>query len=291
MKPSRFDYHAPKDLAEALDLMGELGEDATPLAGGQSLVPMMNLRMAQPFALVDLNDVPDLAYVRREDDALAIGAMTRHRVAEHSPEVARDAPLIAVAERHVAYPVIRARGTVGGSVAHADPSAELSCVLIATDASVVLASTSGRRELRAEEYFAGPYMTHREPEELLVELRVPLAPPDTRFAFGEMARKAGDFALVLVAVALTMQDERCVRARVAVGGAGSVPVRAHAAEQALDGRQPTTALIADAARAAAQEVDVNGDAHGSAAYRRRLVEVEVRRALERAATNAQEDVS
>ena len=287
MKPVRFAYHAPASLDDALTLTGQLGDDATILAGGQSLVPMMNLRLVQPEAIVDLNRIDELDYVRRDGDHLAIGAMTRTRAATGSPEVARDAPLLAEALPQVAYPAVRARGTVGGSIAHADPAAEAPCVLVAADATVVLAAEGGRRrEVAAAEFFLGPYWTAREPEELLVETRLPVPPPGTVTAFTEFARKQGDFALVLVAVTLAVRDGRCASARIAIGGATPAPVRATAAEEALAGATLEPAAFAQAAAAAADSVEPTGDAHASSGYRRRLVAVEVERALGLAAARA-----
>jgi CO/xanthine dehydrogenase FAD-binding subunit len=286
MKPARFGFHDPDDLDDALALTAQLGDDAAILAGGQSLVPMMNLRLVQPAAVIDLNRVAELRYVRAGADHVALGAMTRNRTLERDPEVALGAPLVAEAMPHVAYASIRARGTVGGSVAHADPAAELPCVLLAADASFVLAATAGRREVAATEFFVGPFTTARAPHELLVEIRVPAPVPGTVTGFAEFARKSGDFALALAAVTLTVQDGRCTRARVALGGVDSVPVRATSAERLLQGAPLEPALVEEAARAAAGDVDPTGDSHGSAAYRKRLVAVQVRRALEAAAARA-----
>ncbi|MDX6723080.1 MAG: aerobic carbon-monoxide dehydrogenase medium subunit [Solirubrobacteraceae bacterium] len=286
MKPTRFDYHDPETLDETLTLIGDLGEDATLLAGGQSLVPMMNLRLVQPAAIVDLNRVSGLAYVRADAGHLALGAMTRARALERSPDVAAHAPLLAEAMPHVAYAAIRRRGTVGGSVAHADPAAEMPCALVAADATVVLAGATRRRELAATDFFSAPFMTAREPDELLVEIRVPAAPPGTATAFTEFARKSGDFALALAAVALTVEDGRCTRARVVLGGVAAAPVRATAAEELLEAEGLAGPALREAALLAAGAVEPTGDSHGSGEYRKRLAAVQVRRALETAAERA-----
>jgi CO/xanthine dehydrogenase FAD-binding subunit len=286
MKPARFGYHDPDGLDDALALTAELGEDAAILAGGQSLVPMMNLRLVQPGAVIDLNRVAELDYVRAGAGHVALGAMTRNRTLERSAEVAAHAPLVAEAMPHVAYASIRARGTVGGSVAHADPAAELPSVLLAADASFVLAAAGRRREVAATEFFVGPFTTARTPDELLVEIRVPTPAPGTVTGFTEFARKSGDFALALAAVTLTVRDGRCTRARVALGGVDSVPVRAVSAERVLEDRPLEHAVIEEAARAALDDIDPTGDSHGSGAYRKRLVAVQVRRALEAAAARA-----
>jgi CO/xanthine dehydrogenase FAD-binding subunit len=288
VKPRAFQAHRPASLDEAVDLLGELGEDANVLAGGQSLVPMMNLRIADAAHLVDINRASDLDYVRRDNGQLRIGTLTRQRVLEGHPDVASAFPLGAECIGHVGYPATRARGTVGGSVAHADPAGELGCALIAAGGSVVLASRGGSRELPAEELFLGPYMTAREPGELLAEVRVPAPQPGTAFAFEEFARKRGDFGLVLVAVALGISGGTCSWVRIALGGAVAAPERLPEAEAVVTGEPPAAAVFAHAAAAAAREIDPMADVHGSGDYRRRLVEVHVRRALAEAARRAGE---
>jgi CO/xanthine dehydrogenase FAD-binding subunit len=279
VKPTRFRYHAPSTVDEALTLLSEHGEEASVLAGGQSLMPMLNLRLAQPPELVDLNGVADLSYVRHEHGSLAIGAMTRQRVVERSIAVVEAAPLLTRVLADVGYPSTRNRGTIGGTVAHADPAGEVPCALIALDAEIVLATRERQRVLPADGFFLGPYMTQREPDEAIVELRIPTI---TRaFGFAEFARKSGDFALAMSAVAFAGGETR-----IAVGGSGPAPTRVHAAEAELGGPTPWAAeAIASAAQIAAEAVEISDDAHGSASYRRRVLAVVVRRALELAAVS------
>lgn len=284
VKPTAFRYRTPESVDEALALLAEAGDDAAPLAGGQSLVPMMNLRLVQVGEIVDLNRLTELAAVEAGDGTLRIGALTRQRALERRPGIRDVAPLLAQALPHVAHPPIRARGTVGGSLAHADPAAELSTVMVAADARMVLARRGGERAVPAEEFFLGPYSTVREPDELLVAVELPQPEATDVTAFMELSRKSGDFALVLVAVALRVRAGSCAAARVVVGGAGPRPVRAREAEAVLVGAElADRGRISDAAATAAGELDVTGDVHGSADYRRRVVAVLVRRALEQAA--------
>jgi aerobic carbon-monoxide dehydrogenase medium subunit len=286
MKPAPFEYHVPRTLDEALTLLAELGDDAMALAGGQSLVPMLNLRLAYAEHLIDLNRIGELAYIRDEDQVLAVGAMTRHEVALASEQVRVSAPLMAEALPHVAYPAIRSRGTVGGSIANADPKAELPCVLVAAGGTVVLASTSGRREVASEDFFIGPYTTSRRPEELVVEVRLPEPSPGATTAFEEVSRSAGEFALTLVGVTLEHEDDRCTRATIAVAGATGASTRARSAEQALVGAELTPEALASAAQLVKDDIEPLGDGHGSADYRRRVTGVAAKRALTRAAGQA-----
>jgi aerobic carbon-monoxide dehydrogenase medium subunit len=243
---------------------------------------MMNLRLVQAPDVVDLNGIPELAYVRHENGHVEIGAMTRQRDLERSAELRAAVPLLAQALPHIAYPAIRSRGTIGGSIAHADPAAELTCALLAADATVVLASRTARREIRIGDFVLGPYINARAPDELLVAVRVPVGDGARASAFAEFARKKGDFALALAGVSLTVRDGRCQDVRIAVGGAGPTPARAASAEGVLEGAESMLPVLVEAAEAAGRDVTPTGDAHGSADYRRRVVAVQVRRALERA---------
>jgi carbon-monoxide dehydrogenase medium subunit len=279
MKPAAFAYHRVDRVEEALERLAELGEDAKVLAGGQSLVPMMNFRLVRPPALVDVSRVPDLRYVMRDGDALRIGALTRHREVEElsDPEIVAGYELLPAAARWVGHLPIRTRGTFGGSIAHADPSAEWCLLAVLLDATLVIAGPDGEREMPASEFFLGFFTSALEPGELLVEVRLPRPRPHA--ALQEFARRHGDFAIVAAAVALDLDDGRMAGARIVVGGVDEVPLRVEAAEQALEGAAPGGEAFADAGRAAAAAVDPPADVHGSAQYRRDLTDVLVRRAL------------
>ncbi len=219
MKPAAFEYARPRSLDEALDLLAEHGDDATPLAGGQSLVPMMNLRLAQPTMVVDLNDLAELAYVERRDGQLAVGALARQRDVERSPECRQLCPVMAEALRFVGTPQTRNRGTIGGNLAHADPTSELPAVVAACGGEVVLAGRRGTRQLAAADFFAGPHMTAREPDELVVEVRVPAFAPGTGWAFEELA---WSFTAHPIVAAAAVADAAGVR--VAVSGVAGSPL-------------------------------------------------------------------
>ncbi len=238
VKPSRFTYTAPTSVDEAALVLQQHGEDAKVLAGGQSLVPLMNLRMAAPSVVVDLNRVPGLDYVRLDGDALAIGAMTRHRTVVSSPLVAEHCPLLASAASVIGYPAIRNRGTFGGSVAHADPVAEMPCIVLTLDAELVAQGAAGRRVIAARDFFHGYFTTALEPSELLVEVRIPLGRPGGGWGFDEFSRKSGDFALAAVAVDLQVSDGAIAQARIGIAGVADRPVRATGAEDPLHGQAP-----------------------------------------------------
>ena len=289
MKPPPFEYVAPRSLDEVLARLAEAGGDAKLLAGGQSLVPMLNMRLTRPAVLVDLGRVAGLDSVRESDGHVAIGALTRQRAAEQSPEVRRHAPLLAEALPFIGHPTIRNRGTIGGSLAHADPAAELPAVAVALDADLVVASANGRRTVKADGFFVSFLTTSLAPDEVLVELRLPRPSPATRVAFTELSRRHGDFALVGVAAALEIDDAgTCRSARLALCGVGPGPVRARAAERTLTGQALGDAVVAEAAHAAAQEIDPHTDIHATAHYRRRLAAALVEDAM-RAAMGPRRD--
>ena len=238
MKPAPFDYHAPGSLAEALELLSRYGDDAKVLAGGQSLVPAMNFRLAQPSVLVDCNRLGELAYIRPSAEGLGIGAMTRQRAVEKSAEVRGQAPLVAQTMPWIAHPQIRNRGTFGGSLAHADPAAELPAVMLALDARLKTASTRGERSHQAGEFFQGLFETALEPDELLCEVVVPAPQPGGGFAFAEMSRRHGDFALVGVAVALRLVGDTLADVRIGLLSVGETAVLATGAAEMLEGKVP-----------------------------------------------------
>ncbi|HEX9821570.1 MAG TPA: xanthine dehydrogenase family protein subunit M [Methylomirabilota bacterium] len=287
MKPPRFDYLAPRSLDEALDLLARHGEQAKVLAGGQSLVPLLNFRLVRPGHLVDLNDVPGLAGIRVDDGHLVIGAMTRQREVETSAVVRARCPLLAEAMPQIGHVQIRNRGTVGGSLAHADPAGELPAVVAALGGELVLRSARGQRVLQPAQFFVGYLTTAAAPDELLVEARVPVIPPRTGSAFIEVSRRHGDFALVGVAATVTVDAGGvCTAAAVALTGVGPTPVVAREAARALVGVTPAPAAFEEAGRRVSGSVEPDSDLHASSEYRRHLAGVLTRRALERAAGRA-----
>jgi CO/xanthine dehydrogenase FAD-binding subunit len=296
MKPAPFKYYAPTTVDEALAHLAEYGWDAKALAGGQSLIPMMNFRLAQPSVLVDLNNVSELFYIRPDDGGLLIGAMTRQGQVEHDPLVAERAPLVHEVMPQIAYPQIRTRGTLGGSLAHADPSAELAAVSMALNARFRLRSQAGERWVPADEFFVGLFTTVLEPDELLVEIALPAMPPRSGWSFLQITRRHHDFCMAGVAVVVTLDDrERCDQARLVFLSVGDGPVIAHQAAEMLIGQTPTPeALRAAAEKAADDEIDPGSDIHASAEYRRHLSKVLARRTLTQAferASNTQYPIS
>ncbi len=289
MKPASFRYFDPRSVEEALELLAQHGDDAKVLAGGQSLVPMMNLRLARPACLIDLNRIAALDYLREEDGALVVGAMTRQRSVETSELVRARNPLLAEAVGQIGHIPIRNRGTVGGSLAHADPAAEWPALALALDATLLVRSSQGERRVAARDFFVGPLTTCLEPAELLAEVRVPHLAPGAGWAFVELSRRFGDFALVGVAVRLSLQAGVCAGAAIALTGVGGGPVRAEKAEGLLRGERPSAALFEQAARAVAEEIEPDADLHASADYRRRLAQVLTRRALDEAQRRAKGD--
>lgn len=290
MKPAPFAYHRPDTLKEALELLARYGGDAKPLAGGQSLIPAMNFRLARPVVLVDLNRVAGLAGIAPgAGGGLTLGAMTRHRAVERSEVVRAGCPLLAEAVPWIAHPPIRNRGTVGGSVAHADPAAELPAVLVALEATLVLQGRSGTRRMSAGEFSTGLFGTALDAGagELLVAIELPPTPARTGTAFTEVARRHGDFALAGVAVTVSLDDRgACAAARITLLGVGDGPVLAPSPAAALAGRRPEPKVLEEAAAAVAADLDPPGDIHASADYRRHLAVVLTRRALRRAVERA-----
>jgi carbon-monoxide dehydrogenase medium subunit len=291
MKPAAFEYHRPRSLDEALSLLAEHAGDAKPLAGGQSLIPAMNFRLAMPAVLVDLNALSELAYIEDGPTGLRVGGMTRQRAVERSAAVARHAPLVTETMPFIAHPAIRNRGTIGGSLAHADPAAELPAVMLALNARFGLRRSTGSRSVGADDFFLGLFATAVEPGELLTEIVIPKSASRTGYAFQEISRRHGDFALVGVAASVTLDGQgRCAAARIALLSVGDRPMLAAHAAAVLVGQVPSAEGIkAAAAEAAAKDIDPSGDIHASAKYRRHLAEVLTRRTLtlafERAASS------
>jgi carbon-monoxide dehydrogenase medium subunit len=288
MKPPSFEYFAPRTLDEALGLLAERGDGAKVLAGGQSLVPLLNFRLAHPDAVIDINRLTELAYIRVHDSGVAVGALTRQHALERSDPVRTRVPIVAEATRFIGHLPIRHRGTVGGNLAHADPASELPAVMIALEAQLVLASRRGTRTLPADRFFTGALTTALASDELLTEIRIPGLPSQTAGAFVEMARRAGDYALVGVAALITLDGAgRCQRARLSLCGVGAAPVRPRVAEDALMGQVPAGAALDEAASRAAAAVSPPSDLHGSAEFRRKLARHFTRQAIQLAAQRAE----
>ncbi len=281
MKAAAFEYAAPRSLSEAHALLREHGEDARLLAGGQSLMPVLALRLASPAILVDLNRVAGLDELRGTSAGdLLTGAMVRTRTLELSAEVARTQPLLHAAVPWIAHVQIRNRGTLGGSLSHADPAAELPAVAMASDATLIIAGARGTREQPAHAFFTGLFGTTLAPDEILTGVRWPAWPTGRRHGFVEVARRHGDYAIVGVALTVDLDPDRLVTgARVVVFGAADTAVRASAVEAALIGQPAGEPLAAAAAGHASDGLDARGDLQASAEYRRELAPVLVRRAL------------
>lgn len=279
MKPATFEYHRAYTVGETVELLGELGEDAKILAGGQSLAPMMNFRLARPSALVDVNRIPGLDHISREGDHLHVGALVRHRALELSrdPDVLDGFGLLPRAARWIGHYPIRARGTVGGSMAHSDPTAEWCLLARLFDAQILLEGPAGRREVPAEEWFGGFLTTAAEAEEMVVETR--FGRPRSHGALTEYARRRGDFAIAAVGIAFDVVDGRFENVGIVLGGVAPTPVRVSEAEQLLAGQAVDDVDGRGVGRAAAADLDPPSDLNGDAAYRRHLVEHLTHRAI------------
>ena len=282
MKPPPFAYECPRDVAEAVALLGAHGGDARPLAGGQSLVPLLNFRLARPAVLVDLNRIEALGRIAATDGALRIGAMARQAAVEADARVAHGWPLLTEAIGHIAHPQIRNRGTIGGSLAHNDPAAELPAAMLALDAQMIAQGPEGERAIAAQNFFAGTMETALAPDELLTEIRVPVLPEGTGWGFQEAARRQGDFALVAVAVLLRPEGAGGIDARVVVTGTGEGPARIPQAETILAERGRVADACEAAGDAAAEASEPADDPHAPAWYRQKLVAALTRRACREA---------
>jgi carbon-monoxide dehydrogenase medium subunit len=281
VKPAPFEWHAPASVEEALALKARHGEEARFLAGGQSLVPAMNFRVAQPSVLVDLNRVPGLeGIVAGADGSLVVGAMTRNAALERDAGAARTHPILAEALHEVAHPQIRNRGTLGGNLSHADPASEMPAVMVALHATFVIRSATGMREVAAADFFLGPLTTALAPDEMLAAIRLPPLPPRTGVAWLEIARRRGDYAMMGVAAVVTRDaGGTCTAASLACCSAGPTPMAAPRAAASLVGTTLTDADIAAAADLLRQEVEPTGSVQASPAYQRHLAGVIAARAL------------
>jgi carbon-monoxide dehydrogenase medium subunit len=286
MKLPDFEYRAPDTLAEAVLLLAS-SDGARPLAGGQSFLPIMAFRLAEPTMLVDLKKVQELRGIDVSQQGIRIGAMTRWREILDDPRLKTAIPLLPEAIEHVAHYQVRNRGTIGGSLAHADPASEMPAVALALDAQIEAVGSKGRRMIAAQDLFVGPLMTSLEADEIIVAVHLPAAPPNRRYGFQEFSRRRGDFALAGIALSYDQDAQgRAANIRIAAFSIADTPVRLKAAEAVLNGKIVDAQAIAAAAVAASGEVDPAGDIHASARYRKALVGTMLTRALERAAADA-----
>jgi CO/xanthine dehydrogenase FAD-binding subunit len=285
MKPARFEYYDPRNLQEALEILDAHPDDGKILAGGQSLMPLLNMRLARPKIVVDINRIEELDYVRATETGVAIGANARQRALQTERLIRERLVLLREAGYFIAHPQIRSRGTICGSLAHADPAAELPALAVALDAELVASGPNGARTLSAETFFLSYFTTVLQPNEILTEVRFPAPPEDMAWSVLEVSRRHGDFALVGIVAGLAVDRERNVinRARLVYFGVGATPMRVEEAEKALIGQAPGEAAFDAAAQIAGQRVDPSNDIHATAEYRRAVAATLTRRAL-RAAT-------
>lgn len=284
MKPPRFKYAAPSTLDEAVAFLSEQGDSTKVLAGGQSLMPMLNMRLTEPEFLLDVNRIDSLSYIRPVNGSLEVGALTRHHQLADSPEIASSCPLITKCLPFVGHTAIRYRGTIGGSIVHADPAAELAAAAVALDADFVLRSASGERTIAASDFFLTYFTTDTRPDELLVAIRLPAQPAGSGSAVMEIARRQGDFALAgILAAGRRDGDGRLHDVRLATLGAHEVPLRLREVEALVEGQPLDDALLDEAGARARELVEPESDMHASASYRRRMIGVLVGRALREAA--------
>jgi len=284
MKPAPFEYHVPDSMEQALDLMNQHGDEAKILAGGQSLVPAMNFRIAQPSMLIDLNRVNQLSYVREDGQVLRVGAMTRERHLELDALIEKNTPLLYEAAPNIAHPQIRNRGTIGGSIVNADPAAELPVLMLALGARLKAQKTSGERWIDASDFFLGMFTTALEPDEILVEVELPFMPARTGWSFMEVAPRAGDYALMGVAVSVTLdENDACKQAKLVYLNAGDGPVDAKDAAQSLVGERLDDKLIESAAvMASEKEITPYGNIHASPEFQSHLANVLTKKAIKQA---------
>ncbi len=287
MIPAAFAYHAPTSIGEALELLARLGEDAKILSGGQSLIPLMKLRLAAPRHLIDINGIPGLAYVREADGALRIGALTRESELEDSALVRTRYPLLFDTCKVIADPLVRNLATVGGNLAHGDPANDHPATMLALEAEVVAAGPKGERRIPVASFFTGPFTTALRADEILVEIRVPVPPPRTGGAYLKLERKVGDFATAAVAAQVTLDaNGTCARAGIGLTNVGATPIKAVRAEAALAGKRLDAETIKRAAQLAAEASEPAADLRGSVEYKKDIVRVLTARALGRAAERA-----
>ena len=288
MIPAAFDYHAPTTIGEATALLTRLGDDAKVLSGGQSLIPLMKLRLASPAHVVDINGIPGLAYIREGEGFLRIGALTRESELEESELIRTRYPLLHDTSKVIADPVVRNLATVGGNLAHADPANDHPATMLAFGAEVVAVGPKGERRIPIGSFFTGPFATSLRPDEILTEIRIPLPAARSRGAYLKLERKVGDFATAAVAAQLTLDGGgRCEEIGIGLTNVGLTPIKAAQAEAALKGKNPDAATIKRAAELAADASEPSADLRGSVEYKKDLVRVLTARALRKAVERAQ----
>jgi carbon-monoxide dehydrogenase medium subunit len=288
MFPAAFDYRAPKTLDEALKILKEKGEDAKVMAGGQSLIPLLKLRFAQPSLLVDIGRLPAMAGIKRESGYVSIGALVRHVDIEQSADLKKWFPIMSEAAHWISDPLIRNRGTLVGSVCHADPQGDWGSVMLALGADVVARSASGERVIHVSDFFRGPFTTALKPDEIATEIRIPLPAGPSGGAYNKLERKIGDYATVGAAAQVELKDGKVARAGIGLTSVGENNVKATAAEKALTGQQPTDAVIAEASKLAAAAAEPKEDVRGSVEFKKDIVRVLVQRSLKTAVARAKE---
>ena len=287
MFPAAFDYAAPATLAEALAVLKQRGDDAKVMAGGQSLIPLLKLRFSQPALVLDIGRLPGLAGVKRDNGHLTVGALTRHVDLERDKDLAKSFPILPEAAHWIADPLVRNRGTMAGSICHADPSGDWGSVILALDAELVAQSSAGERVIKAADFFKGPFVTALRPDEIVTAIRIPVAKTASGGSYQKLERKVSDFATVAVAVQVEMDGRKVARAGIGLTAVGETNIKAVAAEKVLAGHEPTDEVIAEAARQAAEAAEPKGDVRGSAAYKKDVVRVFVQRGLKAAIGRAQ----
>ena len=287
VRPRSFEYLRPSSVKEAIGFLEDYGEEARVLAGGQSLIPIMKLRLASPHVLIDIGRIPGLSFIREEGDVLRIGAMTRHRDLEQTSLVRNRYPLLADAAHSLGDPQVRNLGTIGGSVAHADPASDWGAALLAFDTKLVVTGPKGSRTLSIDDFFREPFVTALEPTEVLTEIQIPKTVAHSGGAYLKLKRKTGDFATVAVAAQVELDGRGAIaKARIGLAAMGPTPLRARRAEEHLTGRMPNPATLAEGARLAAEGVRPTRDLRGGVEHKRAMVEVYTRRALEKAVERA-----
>jgi len=288
MFPAAFDYEAPSTLTEALSILKQRGDDAKVMAGGQSLIPLLKLRFAQPQLIVDIGRIPGLADIKRDDGHVRIGALARHVDIERSKELAKLLPLMVEAVHWIADPLVRNRGTLVGSVCHADPSGDWGSIMLALNAELVAQSSKGERVIPIDGFFQGPFTTTLRPDEIVTAIRIPVPSGSAGGSYHKLERRVGDFATVAVSVQVELDGRKVKKAGIGLTSVGATNLKAKQAEQALIGHELNDQVIAEAAKLAADAAEPKDDIRGSAAYKKDVVRVFVQRGLKAALARAQE---